>query len=142
MGTRDDIRPPANFPDGGRPSADPSDPGRRIPAIARTQRGGTTALSLLLGLASVGFIACAGRSSPTPEVGLLGMSGVPAARHPAPSAGLAPLRRLTREQYLNSAHDLLGASDVLPSDLPLDEGAGGFFSNIIAPVTDLHLEKY
>jgi hypothetical protein len=58
------------------------------------------------------------------------------------SAGPAPLRRLTREQYANTVRDLLGASDGAAADLPVDEGAGGFFSNVIAPVSELHLEKY
>jgi hypothetical protein len=60
----------------------------------------------------------------------------------APQAGMAPLRRLTREQYANTIRDLVGLSDPVIEDLPIDEGAGGFFSNVIAPVTELHIEKY
>jgi hypothetical protein len=59
-----------------------------------------------------------------------------------PAAGLAPLRRLTREQYANTVRDLIGFHDGVAADLPVDEGAGGFFSNAIAPVTELQLEKY
>jgi hypothetical protein len=58
------------------------------------------------------------------------------------AAGLAPLRRLTREQYANTVRDLLGFHDGVAADLPVDEGAGGFYSNAIAPVTELQLEKY
>jgi hypothetical protein len=60
----------------------------------------------------------------------------------APAAGLAPLRRLTHEQYANTVRDLLGISDPILGDLPVDEGAGGFYSNLIAPISELALEKY
>jgi hypothetical protein len=59
-----------------------------------------------------------------------------------PQAGLAPLRRLTRDQYTNTIRDLLGVTDPVIADLPVDEGAGGFYSNVIAPVSELHIEKY
>jgi hypothetical protein len=67
---------------------------------------------------------------------------LPAVVNNDPQAGLAPLRRLTREQYANTVRDLLGITDPVISDLPVDEGAGGFYSNVIAPVTELHIEKY
>ena len=86
-------------------------------------------------------------------LGLLGCTGVPAPLTPAgggaptlvtrePAAGLAPLRRLTREQYANTIRDLLGITDAPTDDLPIDEGAGGFYSNVIAPVSELQIEKY
>jgi hypothetical protein len=90
--------------------------------------------SVLLFAAGAG---CAGRATPAPAGGEMGqVVAAPAA------AGLAPLRRLTREQYTNTVRDLLGFDDGVASDLPVDEGAGGFYSNAIAPVTELQLEKY
>jgi hypothetical protein len=83
-----------------------------------------------MGLAAAG---CAARNAPAP------------ARQEPPravAAGVAPLHRLTREQYANTVRDLLGFHDGVAADLPVDEGAGGFYSNAIAPVTELQLEKY
>jgi hypothetical protein len=57
------------------------------------------------------------------------------------TAAIAPLRRLTQEQYRNSVRDLLGIKDVWV-DLTIDEGVAGFHGNTIAPVSELHLEKY
>jgi Protein of unknown function (DUF1592)/Protein of unknown function (DUF1588)/Protein of unknown function (DUF1595)/Protein of unknown function (DUF1587)/Protein of unknown function (DUF1585) len=88
--------------------------------------------------------ACAGLTAPSPlsrlsdvvRPGMAGGGSSPLA------AGPAPLRRLTREQYANTVRDLLGFTGGVDADLPVDEGAGGFFSNAIAPVTELQLEKY
>src|SRR5688500_20195588 len=66
---------------------------------------------------------------------------LPEVEGPPKVAAATPLRRLTREQYRNSVRDLLGVSDV-PIDLAIDEGIAGFFGNTIAPVSELHLEKY
>ena len=63
------------------------------------------------------------------------------AEAPPEQAAAAPLRRLTQDQYRNTIRDLLGL-EVLAADLPVDEGVAGFFSNTIAPVSELHLEKY
>jgi hypothetical protein len=81
-----------------------------------------------------------------------GCAGVPAPVSPAATApsvvghdiqaGLAPLRRLTQEQYVNTIRDLLGITDPITGDLPIDEGAGGFYSNVIAPISELQIEKY
>jgi hypothetical protein len=99
---------------------------------------------LLLVLACAAAPAgCAGRSAPSPFSPLSdGIRPGTAPRGSAPAAGVAPLRRLTREQYANTVRDLLGFTDGVAADLPVDEGAGGFFSNAIAPVTELQLEKY
>jgi hypothetical protein len=72
-----------------------------------------------------------------------GLAGALADRAPPPVAQVAasPLRRLTEEQYRNTLHDLLGIAD-LATDLPIDEGSGGFYGNAIAPVSELFLEKY
>jgi hypothetical protein len=81
---------------------------------------------------------CMGAVSPSPSGGGL----TPNVTISDPQAGLAPLRRLTLEQYVNTIRDLLGVSDPITADLPVDEGAGGFYSNIIAPITELQVEKY
>ncbi len=70
-----------------------------------------------------------------------GTWGAAAVETPPASAGPAPLRRLTQEQYRNTVRQLLGVKD-LGTDLPVDEGTAGFFGNTIAPVSELHLEKY
>lgn len=70
-----------------------------------------------------------------------GGSAPTAVRHEV-QAGLAPLRRLTQEQYANTVRDLLGITDPVTAELPIDEGAGGFYSNVIAPISELQIEKY
>jgi hypothetical protein len=60
---------------------------------------------------------------------------------PPATAAVAPLRRLTQEQYRNSVRDLLGVKE-MGVDLTIDEGVAGFHGNTIAPVSELHLEKY
>ncbi len=63
-----------------------------------------------------------------------------------PSAGPAPLRRLTREQYTNTVADLL-ASDRAPGErrggggLPADETVGAFRSNLVAAPTELDVQQ-
>jgi hypothetical protein len=51
------------------------------------------------------------------------------------------MRRLTRLQYTNSVNDLLGVSISAGSDLLEDEKVGLFDSNLLAKVTDLHIER-
>jgi hypothetical protein len=81
---------------------------------------------------------CTGVPAPLTPAG----GGAPVSVQHQPQAGLAPLRRLTREQYANTVRDLLGITDPATDDLPIDEGAGGFYSNVIAPITELQIEKY
>jgi hypothetical protein len=88
---------------------------------------------LALGCVRATDASLAGAAAPPARPAVVGRMG-------EPQAGLAPLRRLTREQYANTIRDLLGLND--PVDLPIDEGVGGFYSNVIAPVTELHIEKY
>jgi hypothetical protein len=91
------------------------------------------AVSLLFS-AGATTAGCAARNAPAPS---------PRAEAPRViTAAVAPLHRLTREQYTNTVRDLLGFHEDVAADLPIDEGAGGFFSNAIAPVTELQLEKY
>jgi hypothetical protein len=77
---------------------------------------------------------CAGR----PGALSGGRAGV---ESPPRTVAQAPLRRLTAEQYRNTVRQLLGVTEV-GADLPVDEGTAGFFGNTIAPVSELHLEKY
>jgi hypothetical protein len=92
----------------------------------------------------------AGEGAPGAEV---------AATFPAPpvcagvQAGPAPLRRLTRDQYVNSVTDLLadaapqGASElrgnsvVAGATLPSDERVGPFRSNVVAPPSGLDVQQ-
>jgi hypothetical protein len=82
-----------------------------------------------------------------PAVALAACAGRPASQSssivegPPTAVGPAPLRRLTQEQYRNTVRELFGVKD-LGTDLPIDEGTAGFFGNTIAPVSELHLEKY
>lgn len=56
--------------------------------------------------------------------------------------GVAPLRRLTREQYDNSIRDLLGIDGQPSTALSSDEKLAAFFSNSVSPVTRLSIEQY
>jgi hypothetical protein len=72
---------------------------------------------------------------------------MPGTNAPAPamtSAAEAPLRRLTRNQYLNSVRDLLGVKDaVAVSSLPGDDAIGDrFHSNTVTPLQAIDVGKY
>ena len=57
------------------------------------------------------------------------------------TVAIAPLRRLTREQYRNAVRDLLGlVADV--DALDGDEKAGPFYANVTAPVSAVIVEQY
>ena len=84
-------------------------------------------------LAAILLAGCGPRSRPTAVADQI--------ERPPAQAAAAPLRRLTQEQYRNSIRDLLGVKDV-GVDLTIDEGVAGFHGNTIAPVSELHLEKY
>jgi hypothetical protein len=60
----------------------------------------------------------------------------------APSAGPAPLRRLTRAELENTIADLLGDAAASDVELSGDEKIAGFSSNSIAPITLSGLEDY
>jgi len=53
-----------------------------------------------------------------------------------------PLRRLTRAQYDNVVRDLLGIEGNPASVFPSDEKLGAFYSNGVAPISDLLVEQY
>ena len=58
------------------------------------------------------------------------------------SIGPAPLRRLTRLEYINTARDLLGAVTVDAERFP-EEGGSGFDNNVdLAVATRIHAQKY
>lgn len=69
-------------------------------------------------------------------------SGVGVSCEDGPAVGRTPLRRLTRDEYNNTVRDLLHI-DARPADkfLP-DEKVGPFFSNAVAPVTELIVGDY
>ncbi|MEM9453076.1 MAG: DUF1592 domain-containing protein [Myxococcota bacterium] len=56
--------------------------------------------------------------------------------------GEQPLRRLTRSQYNNVVRDLLGIEGDPAAVFPADEKLGSFYSNGVAPVSDLLVEQY
>jgi hypothetical protein len=56
--------------------------------------------------------------------------------------GHSPLRRLTSAQYDNTIGDLLGIETDVTSGFAPDEKIGAFYSNGVAPITDLGVEKY
>ena len=60
------------------------------------------------------------------------------------SAAVAPLRRLTRDQYRNTIRDLLGVQDaVAPSALPGDDAIQDrFHSNTVSPLQTIDVGKY
>lgn len=59
-----------------------------------------------------------------------------------PNAGLTPLRRLTREQFVNSARDLLAGTRIAPEALGADENLGPFAANLVGVVNDLLAQQY
>jgi hypothetical protein len=63
---------------------------------------------------------------------------------PSVNAGVAPLRRLTSEQYRNTVRDLLGVQEtVQASALPGDDSiADRFPSNVVSPVKSIDLDRY
>jgi hypothetical protein len=59
------------------------------------------------------------------------------------SAGVAPLRRLTADQYRNTVRDLLGLADRPAMSLPADDAiADRFLSNTTSAVKGVDLDRY
>jgi hypothetical protein len=56
--------------------------------------------------------------------------------------GHVAMRRLTRSQYNNTIHDLLGIAGDPAGEFGVDEEEGGFAANNVAPLEDLQIEKY
>jgi hypothetical protein len=72
------------------------------------------------------------------------MGGMQAPAPASVSAGVAPLRRLTAEQYQNTVRDLLGVQDVpaigaLPADGTISDR---FFSNVAGALASVDLDHY
>ena len=83
-----------------------------------------------------------GGGAPGPGGGVPGAGGgTPAEAVPA-QPGHTPLRRLTRSQYNNTIHDLLGITGDPAGEIGADETDSGFASNGRAPLKELQLEKY
>lgn len=59
-----------------------------------------------------------------------------------PQAGHTPLRRLTREQYANTVHDLFGVTDTPADEFQPDERVGPFYINGVAPVAEVAVQDY
>lgn len=66
----------------------------------------------------------------------------PAAQCEGAGVGEQPLRRLTHSQYNNVVRDLLGVEGDPAAIFPADEKLGSFYSNGVAPVSDLLVEQY
>jgi hypothetical protein len=110
----------------------------------------------LLALACTGTVAGNGGAGPGAGPGGGGSMGAtggtvtpaPPGQNPvAPatvSAAVAPMRRLTREQYLNTVRDLVGVQDaVAASALPGDDAIQDrFHSNVVSPVQTIDVGKY
>ncbi len=59
-----------------------------------------------------------------------------------PVAAIAPLRRLSREQYDNTVRDLLAGPVSVTSDFEVDERIGGYESNAVIPVSPTSVARY
>ncbi|MEO7331483.1 MAG: DUF1592 domain-containing protein [Minicystis sp.] len=91
----------------------------RPPRARRLPRFGSVALG-----AALLFSACTG------EIGDRKVDGAPVAIDPAPST----LHRLTRAQYRNAVHDLLGKGLAIPTAIEPDIASGGITSVSFASV--------
>ena len=87
-----------------------------------------------------------GTSPPGLTPGGGGASTTPVGEKPldcsTPKVAVAPLRRLTREQYDNSIRELLGVEGHPSLALAADEKLAAFYSNSISPVSRLSVEQY
>ena len=94
----------------------------------------------LAALLLVGSAACTGLIGDDGEGG----TGGPDDDDGTISSGLGttPLRRLTRLQYDNTVHQLLGIDASYADAFSPDEKIGAFHSNAVAPVTELDVENY
>jgi hypothetical protein len=65
-----------------------------------------------------------------------------AASQNALNTGRTRLRRLTRSQFEHSVRDLVGAAGSPAASIAPDESVGPFYSNAIAPITDLLVQQH
>ena len=93
--------------------------------------------AVLIGLAASGLLACeghisspgaSGEGAPLPVANLPGGTSDPTVPQPSLKPAPAGMRRLTREQYQNAVHDLLGPDVVVPTDLDPDDKTFRFAS--------------
>jgi hypothetical protein len=115
----------------------------RVPRLAQRRFG----LAAVLAVLAVPAAACTGHIETPGGRGDPGTGSDSAALACAKSggtlnAGVTPLRRLTRDQYNNTVHDLLGATGQPADNLADDEKIGPFHSNAIAPITDLEVQQH
>lgn len=91
-----------------------------------------TGAGLRLGLAAALLLGGTHASWADSEAGVCAPSPMPA----------APLRRLTRWEYINTVRDLLGPVDIDVNRFP-EEGGSGFDNNAdVAVATRIHAQKY
>lgn len=105
--------------------------------------------SLLLAASCVGQVSSEdssiGRPGPEPATGVGGVAGpeVPAVCVATAAPGPSPLRRLTRFEYNNTVHELLGDDRALANRFPPEEGSLGFDNDANAlRVSRLLAEEY
>jgi hypothetical protein len=96
-------------------------------------------LAVLIG-ACTGSIGDASRGDVPGSGG--GMPGVGDGSSTVLAATRTPLRRLTRVQYNNSLHDLLGVSGDFAQGFDPDEVPAGFASNLTATASAAQLDQY
>jgi hypothetical protein len=96
--------------------------------------GGSAPAGAGPGLGTAGVTAAAGAGA--------GGASVTAADCAAPTAGPAPLRRLSREQYDNSVRDLLAPQQSVTAAFELDERIGGYESNAVIPISPTSVARY
>jgi len=127
-------------------------------SVARSQvRTRVCALAMVLGLGCHGVVGETGKTgvagkSNTPGVTGTGTGDGPSVNDNAAAlcaaagttlrVGRTLLRRLTRPQFDNTVHDLLGNTNNPSSVIAPDERIGPFYSNGIAPVTNLIVQQH
>ena len=137
MMDKDPIEPAAKAPsvNGRRVSTS-----RRVRSVSRLKRvSARLAAAARAGVLAISSIGCVA------EIDAAGPSTSDSAdelRCDVPSAGAAPLRRLTREQYDNTIRDLLGIEGHPSQGIAQDEKLAVFASNSVASVSRLAAEQY
>jgi hypothetical protein len=93
------------------------------------------------GSVAMGTAGAAGSGTTTTGTAGVGTFSSDVTCNGARDVPVTPLRRLTRQEYVNSVRDLLGAT-VARDDLPADETVGPFASNTVTPLGDLGTQQY
>src|SRR5690606_3976604 len=116
----------------------PGDSNSAGPATGGVDQGTTTGSSTTGGLG--GTSTEPPGESPITDPDLLAEAC--AAKNGALDVGLTRVRRLTREQFDNTVADLIGTGGRPANAIAPDEKIGPFYSNAIAPITDLIVEQH